>query len=300
MNLIKLLSNELMSKSTIQQVAQAGGIRASQAEKVIGNAIPLLVQSMSDNAGTKEGAESLFAALGEHKNGVGAAQLADVDTVDGDKIVSHIFGENKDGITKAIAKNAGVSKAKTGSILALLAPILMSLISTEVSSNNTSSGGLSSLLSLFTDDELGNNNAPTTSNSGFGDIGTAILLNSLLGGGNSGGNLMGALLGAPQQQSSGGLGGALLGSLLGGGQQQQQSSGLGGALLGSLLGSGQQQQQSSPDLGGSLLGSLFGGGSSGNYASDEQKEIARLKRELRDAQDALDVLKKAIGILGKD
>ena len=31
---------------------------------------------------------------------------------------------------------------------------------------------------------------------------------------------------------------------------------------------------------------------SGNYASDEQKEIARLRRELRDAQDALDVLKK--------
>ena len=30
---------------------------------------------------------------------------------------------------------------------------------------------------------------------------------------------------------------------------------------------------------------------SGNYASDEQKEIARLRRELRDAQDALDVLK---------
>ena len=39
---------------------------------------------------------------------------------------------------------------------------------------------------------------------------------------------------------------------------------------------------------------------SGNYASEEAKEIARLKRELRDAQDALDVLKKSIGILGKD
>ena len=39
---------------------------------------------------------------------------------------------------------------------------------------------------------------------------------------------------------------------------------------------------------------------SGNYGSDEAKEIARLKRELRDAQDALDVLKKAISILGKD
>lgn len=39
---------------------------------------------------------------------------------------------------------------------------------------------------------------------------------------------------------------------------------------------------------------------SGNYSSDEQKEIARLKRELRDAKDALDVLKKAIGILGSE
>ena len=39
---------------------------------------------------------------------------------------------------------------------------------------------------------------------------------------------------------------------------------------------------------------------SGNYESDEAKEIARLKRELRDTQDALDVLKKAIGILGKN
>ena len=39
---------------------------------------------------------------------------------------------------------------------------------------------------------------------------------------------------------------------------------------------------------------------SGNYESDEAKETARLKRELRDAQDALDVLKKAISILGKD
>ena len=38
---------------------------------------------------------------------------------------------------------------------------------------------------------------------------------------------------------------------------------------------------------------------SGNYQSDDAKEIARLKRELRDAQDALDVLKKAISILGK-
>lgn len=36
----------------------------------------------------------------------------------------------------------------------------------------------------------------------------------------------------------------------------------------------------------------------GNYASDEAKENARLRKELRDTQDALEILKKAIGILG--
>lgn len=38
---------------------------------------------------------------------------------------------------------------------------------------------------------------------------------------------------------------------------------------------------------------------SGNHSSEEAKEIARLKKELRDTQDALEVLKKAIGIVGK-
>jgi transposase-like protein len=38
---------------------------------------------------------------------------------------------------------------------------------------------------------------------------------------------------------------------------------------------------------------------SGNYSSDEAKEIARLRRQLRDAKDALEILKKAISILGK-
>ena len=34
---------------------------------------------------------------------------------------------------------------------------------------------------------------------------------------------------------------------------------------------------------------------SGNYSSDEAKEIARLRKELKDTQDALDILKKGVG-----
>ncbi|WP_313151753.1 transposase [Lacrimispora sp.] len=37
---------------------------------------------------------------------------------------------------------------------------------------------------------------------------------------------------------------------------------------------------------------------SGNYSSDEDKEITRLKRQLGDTREAIDVLKKAIGTQG--
>jgi len=36
---------------------------------------------------------------------------------------------------------------------------------------------------------------------------------------------------------------------------------------------------------------------SGNYSSDTEKENARLKKELRDAKDAIEILKKAMSIL---
>lgn len=37
---------------------------------------------------------------------------------------------------------------------------------------------------------------------------------------------------------------------------------------------------------------------SGNYQSNEAKENAKLRKELRNIQDALEILKKAISILG--
>ena len=36
---------------------------------------------------------------------------------------------------------------------------------------------------------------------------------------------------------------------------------------------------------------------SGNYASDKDKEISKLQKELKDTKDALEILKKAMGIL---
>ena len=39
---------------------------------------------------------------------------------------------------------------------------------------------------------------------------------------------------------------------------------------------------------------------SGNFDNDESKEIARLKKELKNSEDALLILKKAMGILARE
>ena len=241
-NIIGMLAGELMSGSSVKQVAKAANVNEKQAENLMGNAIPLLVQAMSDNAGTKAGAESLHKALGQHSSGLSAAeQLNKADLEDGNKIIGKILGGNKQGVTDALAKRAGVTKDESAKILALLAPVILSLISTETSANNTSSGGLSSLLSLFTDDDAGHSNTQTASGSGLGDIGTTLL--------------MGALLGNNTNGNSGSAGGSLLTSLLGGGQQQAQSQQPGG-LLEALFGSGasgQTAQSGGSGLDGTLL-----------------------------------------------
>lgn len=241
-NIIGMLAGELMSGSSVKQVAKAAGVNEKQAENLMGNAIPLLVQAMSDNAGTKVGAESLYEALGQHSNGLSAAEQLDrADLEDGDKIIGKILGDNKQGVTEALAKQAGVTKGNSAKILALLAPVILSLISTETNTNNTSSGGLSSLLSLFTDDDTGHSNTQTTSSSGLGDIGTALLMGALLGNNSSGGSS---------------AGGSLLTSLLGGGQQQVQPQQQSGGPLESLFGggmSGQTIQSGGSGLDGALL-----------------------------------------------
>ena len=242
-NIISMLAGELMSGSSVKQVAKAANVNEKQAENLMGNAIPLLVQAMSDNAGTKVGAESLYEALGQHNNGLSAAEQLDrADLEDGDRIIGKILGDNKQGVTEALAKQAGVTKGNSAKILALLAPVILSLISTETNTNNTSSGRLSSLLSLFTDDDTGHSNTQTTSSSGLGDIGTALLMGALLGNNNNG--------------NSGSAGGNLLTSLLGGGQQQVQPQQQSGGLLESLFGggmSGQTIQSGSSGLDGALL-----------------------------------------------
>ena len=118
----------------------------AKVNSVLTNALPLLVGKMSDNASTKEGAASLNKALNEHKTGDTidvASFLQTADSKDGEKILDHILGSDKEAATKALSKKSGLSSKKVSSILSLVAPLLLSQVGNNKKDDDESAlGGL--------------------------------------------------------------------------------------------------------------------------------------------------------------
>ena len=224
----------LISGGGLNALSKRTKVGQEDIAKVLSAGIPALVGGMRRNAGAEDGAKSLSKALADH----GTADLSNpadflknADLKDGKKILGHVLGGDQDELVGEIAKATGVTKGKTTTILALAAPLLLSMLGKQ-----NSGGGLLSLLG------------------------------GLLGGGQSSGGLLGGLLGGgqqqqvqQQQQST-----SLLGSLLGGNSNSNAS--LASGLFSSLLGGSssesnagaetiqlveqqaQQQQQSSGGL----------------------------------------------------
>ena len=208
----------LLSGGGLNAISKRTKVDKEDVAKVLSAGIPALVGGMRRNAAAEDGARSLTKALTDHSaDDVSnpAAFLKNADLKDGKKILAHVLGDDEKQLVDEIFRASGVTKGKTTSILALAAPLLLSLLGGQ---NNQSSGG--GLLSL---------------------------LGGLLGSGQSSGGLLGGLLGGgqqqaqPQQQS-----GSLLGSLLGGSSNSNAS--LASGLFSSLLGGSSNQSQNSIQL----------------------------------------------------
>ena len=209
----------LLSGGGLDAISKRTKVDREDVAKVLSAGIPALVGGMRRNAGDKNGAASLSKALTEHgKDDVSnpAAFLKNADLKDGKKILGHVLGDDQKGLVNEISRATGVTKGKTGTILALAAPLLLSLLGSQ--NSGSSGGGLLGMLG--------------------GLLG--------MGGQSSGGGLLGGLLGGGQQQSQPQSAG-LLGSLLGGSTGSNAS--LASGLFSSLLGGGDSQN----NAGGSVI-----------------------------------------------
>ena len=140
------LIGQLINKDTIAQLAKGAKADETQVESLLTSALPVLMQNMANNASTKEGKDSLAKALSQHAAQTNTTNvttlLKQADTADGEKILGHILGGSKADVTSALAKKSGLSSKDTLSLLATLAPVLLSLMGDEKNKKSKNDDGL--------------------------------------------------------------------------------------------------------------------------------------------------------------
>ena len=110
------------------------GVDPNTAESAVRQALPALLGGMQANAADPAGAASLTGALGEHSPGLvtGVVDLNQVDVEDGEKIVGNIFGRNTDQVAQTLGGNFGGNADLIKKLLPLLAPIVLSYLSSQM------------------------------------------------------------------------------------------------------------------------------------------------------------------------
>ncbi len=134
---------ELLSGDGLGAISKRTRVKTADVAKVLSEGIPSMISGMMNNASTDAGADSLSAALSDHSKDSTddiAGFLKSADLKDGKKILGHIFGEDQAATVAGISKASGVSKGKATSILAIVAPLLLSILGTQ---QQTQQSGLS-------------------------------------------------------------------------------------------------------------------------------------------------------------
>lgn len=175
--------DDLLKQIPISDIAKQVGIDPSVANAAVAQILPTLVGGMAANAQDEKGAESLTKALSSHQGKLDSRKnVANIDTADGDKIVSHVFGAKKNEVVKAVSGAKGVGQDIIAKILPIVAPIVLAWVANQFFGGDKASTGSTSK----------KKSAPADNAGGIGD-----LLGGLLGGsaGGSGGDLLGGLIG---------------------------------------------------------------------------------------------------------
>ncbi|WP_263602210.1 DUF937 domain-containing protein [Chryseobacterium sp. PET-29] len=214
---------DLLTGNTGNQVAERAenkfGISRNQVLALLAVAAPLIISYLSKKSQSPNEAESLNTALDKDHDGsiLNDVSQAEARQSEGNSILNHIFGEEKQTVESQLSQKTGISIDKIGPVLSMLAPIIMGYIGKEKQQNNVGAGGLGGLL----DGILGN--ASGQAQNGQSNPLNDIIGNVLGGQSNSSSNplndIIGSVLGNNNNQKndgdSGGIG-SILGSIFGG------------------------------------------------------------------------------------
>jgi hypothetical protein len=148
MSLLDMLQQRL-GGDAVNQISSRLGTDPTSTRTAIAAALPMLVGALARNAQDPGKAGALANALGRHDGSVlddVAGYLGRGDTGDGDGILGHVLGGKKETVQAGLGQAAGLDPAKAGTLLAMLAPLVMGALGKAQREKGLDTGGLAGML----------------------------------------------------------------------------------------------------------------------------------------------------------
>ena len=152
-NIVDLVKDQV-SGSLMSQMGNMLGDESSRAAGAVDSAVPALLEGLRNSTSSTSGADKLFQAVQDQDDGLldnlgsvlGGGQ--GTQTVEnGNNLLGSLFGSGGLGsLAGAISAVSGLSKGGTGSLMGMLAPVVIGVLKRKVLGNGLNAGGLASLL----------------------------------------------------------------------------------------------------------------------------------------------------------
>ncbi len=147
---------EHLSPELIGQVASGLGESEGGIAKALGGLAPTILAGILNKSGDSNAMGGIFSALSNFDSGilgnlgslVGGGNLAHNDPKDiAGQFLGSIFGSKVPAITNAISSFSGVKSSSTSSLLGLVGPLLMGVLSKKINTGGLNVSGLMNMLS---------------------------------------------------------------------------------------------------------------------------------------------------------
>ncbi|MFK8103988.1 MAG: DUF937 domain-containing protein [Saprospiraceae bacterium] len=169
-NLMEMLQSQL-SEGVLNQLTQTiGANNKEQTQAAASGILSTLTAALAKNAATPEGASALASALDRDHDGsilddvmgmLGGASNNNTPTqssaLNGAGILKHVLGGKQSNVIDMISKMSGLNSGQSGSLMEMLAPMVLGTLGKQKKQANLDQSGLSDILSKSVKSDASNN-----------------------------------------------------------------------------------------------------------------------------------------------
>ena len=154
MNVITQMITQRIAGAAAGQLAQRLGISEGTAQTAVQFAVPLIVAALARNASQPQGAQDLHQAVASDHDGSILDQLTSYlgnpEAANGSGILGHVLGGEQPAVASSLANATGMDPNAAGSLLEMVAPLVMGAVGREQQQNGLDANGLSQFLAQQT------------------------------------------------------------------------------------------------------------------------------------------------------